>query len=275
MTDTLSEHPQAVPATPRGIAAKRSYNAILQNTCRAICVLAPGVVILWAAATQLPMENQDRALLIIVALLATAGLVALLMNMDGPANAMTSLFCPSCGKYLPVTDPWKCGTCDELNRQFSFMRSCTKCNVEPKAYACYHCGHVIPLSDKHEILHVATRLPESGIAVAAVRAEWVTEKDAREREKSRLADEIEIAKLRTKLSSLIEPNQSDPRSSRIQEILKVPLEGREVRDALRAFRKNEREKIKTLGLSADEERDEMDALDRDIDSAMGNSYFLK
>jgi hypothetical protein len=262
-----------------GCKAYSSYHSTIAWTERA-CWIAMGS---WAAVSLLVIYPCIQYLTIEfttvwgfsgVALIV--GVLAIVSHPECVAKWYVQFFCPACGKYLPVTDPWKCGTCDHENRNSnSFLRYCPKCGIHPNAYACYHCGEVIRLYGSGKLDHVAVRLADGVPRVAPVRPSTVNDKDAREQEKSRLTDEIEIARLRKKLASLIEADQVNPRQARIREILKIPLEGREIRDALRDCRKAERETIKTLGLSQEEEQAEMDALDRDIDTAMGNSYYLK
>lgn len=176
---------------------KRKFNERLKGKFTAILwIPIPLVALGFSQALGLGMVAAQ----ILLSVFFLLCIVALLKWMW---NTPIKCFCGECKKYVPSDIEWKCGFCDQENKEtdrFSFLNKCQNCEKEPPAYQCHHCDSPVFLDHEREVRNIAVKLGEKVVVNRDAEAQAV--KASRLERKEELEFEIQIASLNKQLAEL-------------------------------------------------------------------------
>jgi hypothetical protein len=140
------------------------------------------------------------------------------------------MFCPSCGKYLPLGLAWRCGYCDARNftgHPCSIVLPCVCCGKEAKAFQCFRCEAPVFFTPENDASYIAKgwRSPPAGETEEEARARMAKERKARlvdEREQRQHAIMItrldaELAAEQRKLKLMTAENAQKSSKERLEE----------------------------------------------------------
>jgi hypothetical protein len=158
-----------------------------------------------------------------IAFVAVLAGFALIVTGHDWKNSPLRWYCPSCGKLIHAKMSWRCGYCDHVSNDSSFLDCCgnANCRTPPKSLECPHCDRLLFLDRDNDGQHPARResaplrpVPRMEDAVRNARDQEIEE---REHERKKLSLDIELAQLRVRLDPP-KPVVRDRRQERIDRI---------------------------------------------------------